>query len=572
MKKNKLSFILAIGILATGVFALFAAPSASFAQAVPGTAESSRVGGWIAPMQKLPAVQGAQEVSSSGSITAPEGAEEIRFDLTGIVIEGMTVYQESDVSGFYVGMVGKEVSLADIYELAERLTAKYRNEGYVLTQVVVPPQTIDGGSVRLQVVEGFVDKVTIQGKTRGDMAYLLPFADKIKAAKPLNAKALERYILLMNDMSGMTARAVLSPSPTVQGASDVTLVVDQKAYDLFFQVDNRGSRYLGQFQANAGVRFNNVFGLYEGVNLQVVTAPDGWPERELDHAGVTWLQPLGHEGTRLSLGGSVTSTQPGFDLEPFDIEGVAHNLSLELFHPFIRSRNENLFGTVKFNYLNSVRNDNLGLGETEDRLRVLRAGGTWQFTDRLLGANTFNGELSKGFDFLGASDKGDANMTRALGEPDFFKATLEASRLQRISDTFEIFAGATGQISPDTLLASEEFGVGGAAYGSAYDNSEITGEDGVAARAELRANNLFDTSALDAIQLYGFYDIGKVWDKDNAVVKERKRSLSSAGAGTRFTINENFSGSFEVAAPLTREVETQNDNDIRGFGTLTARF
>lgn len=567
MKKTILSLVSTAALVA--VMTLAAPAQAQ----VPSSAEPSRVGGQIAPMQpSLSSPQGMPGVSSGGPVTAPAGAENVKFTLNSVAIDGMSAYQESAVSPLYAGMIGQTITLADVYALAEKMTAKYRNEGYILTQVVVPPQTIAGGNIKLRVVEGFIDQVKIQGRTRAEMDFLAPFADKIRASKPLNAKALERYILIMNDLSGMSARAVLSPSPGVAGASDVTLVVDQKPYDLFFQVDNRGSRYLGAFQANAGVRFNNLFGLYEGLNLQVVTAPDGWPSRELDYVSLTWSQPIGHEGTKLNLAASITSTEPGYDLKPFEVEGVAHNYSLELSHPFIRSRNENLIGTFKFNYLNSERSDNLGLGKTEDRLRVVRLGGTWQFTDRFVGINTFSGELSKGLDILGASDKLEAGLTRALGDPEFFKGTMEISRLQRLSDMFELYGAVAGQMSANTLLASEEFGVGGASFGSAYDNSEITGEDGVAARLELRANGLYQLSSVNSLQVYTFYDIGKVWDTDNAVLKERERSLASAGLGSRFTINENFSGSFEVAAPLTRQVQTSRDNDIRGFGVLTARF
>lgn len=553
----------------TAIAVLFSA-SVSFAQAVPSSAEPSRVGGQIAPMQAPTLSTAAPAVASGGTISAPNGAEKVKLTLQSVTVDNMTVYTEKQIAYLYKDMIGKQISLADVYGIAEKLTAKYRNEGYVLTQVVIPPQTIDGGNVRLRVVEGFVENVTIQGATQNNIGYMQEFADKIKAAKPLNAKSLERYVLLMNDLSGVSARAVLSPSKT-PGASDVTLIVEQKPYDLFFQVDNRGSRYLGALQANAGVRLNNIFGMYEAINLQTVTAPDGWPTRELDYFGASWTQPLNHEGTRMTLSGSVTSTAPGFDLEAFDVRGLAKSAGVEVTHPFVRSRMQNLFGSVKFNYLNSERKDNLGLGTTEDRLRVLRAGGTWQFTDKMVGINTMTAELSKGLSILGASDKNDAGLTRALGDPDFFKSTLEISRLQRLSDKFELFASASGQKSSHTLLASEEFGIGGATYGSAYDNSEITGEDGIAFRTELRVNNAFDHS-FDMLQFYGFYDVGKVWDRDNAIVKDQERSLASTGLGSRFTINQNWAGSVEVAVPLTRKVETQGDNDPRAFGALTARF
>ena len=551
--------------------ALILSSSAAYAQAVPSSAEPSRVGGQIAPMPSTVVTTPGAKLSSQGRVSAPAGSDKVKFTLKSVAVDGMTTYQSDAVKSLYADEIGKTVSLAYVYDLAERLTAKYRNEGFVLTQVVVPPQTIETGAIKLRVVEGFIDQVNIEGKTRKDIDYLRKYADKIRAAKPLNAKALERYVLLMNDLSGMSVRAVLVPSPKTPGASDVTLVVDQKAYNFFFQTDNRGSRYLGPFQVNAGVRFNNAFGFYEGLNAQIVTAPEGVQHRELDYFGLNWTQPIGYEGTKVAFGGSVTATEPGFDLTPFAVQGLAHNASVDLTHAFIRSRNNNLYGSVKFNFLNSTRTDNLGLGATEDHVRVLRGGGSWQYTDKYVGINVLTAELSKGLDVFGASDKNDANKTRALGDAQFFKGTLEMSRLQRLSDRFELFASATGQKSANNLLASEEFGVGGVAYGSAYDSSEITGEDGLAARTELRANNLVPTG-WDLLQFYGFYDVGKVWDRDNATAKDRQRALASTGLGLRVTFSENFAGSFEYAVPLTRDVDTNNNDNPRAFGSLTAKF
>ncbi|MBI1216717.1 MAG: ShlB/FhaC/HecB family hemolysin secretion/activation protein [Alphaproteobacteria bacterium] len=538
---------------------------------VPGSAEASRVQGQIAPMQ----VPGAPEVSAPapgmGKVNAPEGAGKITFVLKAVTLDGVTVYAPAQLKPFYGAMIGKKISLANIYALAQKLTVKYRNDGYILSQVIIPPQTIEDGAVRLQAVEGFVDKVTVQGGDGKDRAMLQRLAQKIAAQKPLNAKTLERYILLMNDMAGVSARAVLSPSAHTAGASDVTVVVKQKPYDVFLQADNRGSRYLGPLQANAGTRLNDAFGLGEGINLQLVSAPDGQPHRELDYAGLSWSQPLDGEGTVLTLGGNVTTTRPGYTLASFDVHGLAHAYNLAISHPFIRSRAENLYCTVKFDYLDSTRNDNLGLGATEDRLRVLRLGATWQVADRLMGVNTVSAELSRGLPVLNASRKGDAGLTRALGDPKFFKGTMQLSRVQGVYDGVDLYAALSGQWSANTLLASEEFGVGGANFGSAYDSSEITGENGLAARLELRANNPFP-SAADLVQLYGFYDIGKVWDWDNAVVKDRRQSLADMGFGTRVNFNATLSGSLELAVPLTRRVQTSNDKRPRLFGALTAKF
>lgn len=549
-------------------FAWLAFHSQAFAQAVPGSAEAPRVGGQIAPIQtQQDLVQGAAAVSSGGTSVAPEGAEQIKLVLKELKIDGMTAYGGVEAEAVYRDKLGKEVTLADIYAIADALTAKYRNEGYILTQVVVPPQTIDNGVVHLLVVEGYIAKVDIQGQARNNTGLLEGFADKIRASKPLNSKVLERYLLLINDLSGMQARAVLSPSAT-PGASDLTLVVAQKPYDLFFQADNRGSRYLGPLQLNAGVQLSNTFGLFEGISLQAVETPNN---HEMAFGSLTWTQPLNYEGTRLSLGLTQTNTAPGHTLSQFDVEGRAHGLNLELAHPLLRSRDLNFYITGKFNYLNSTRRDNLGGPKTEDRLRVARAAAMLQFADSFLGQNTLNTEVSKGLGLFDASDEGDANLTRALGDPQFTKITAEVSRVQRLTNTLDLFLSATGQATRDTLLASEEFGVGGQSYGSGYDNSEVTGEHGFAARAELRLNNPIEMPA-QLVQFYGFYDGGRVWDKDNILQKDRQRSVTSAGAGVRANVTDNFAATVELAVPLTRRVEAERDNNPRVFGSLTLRY
>lgn len=558
-------------LLSAIVFCAAFAAAPSFAQ-VPSSAEPSRVGGQIAPapFAAIPEVGG--KVTSGGGVAAPAGAEKVKFTLKSVKIEGETVYDEAALAATYNGMTGTVISLADVFAIAERMTAKYRNDGYILTQVVVPPQTIEGGNIRFRVVEGFVQNVTVQGDTRKNVAWLQGFADKIRASKPLNSKTLERYVLLINDLAGMNARAVLAPSKT-PGASDITIIVSQKNYDAFFQVDNRGTYFLGPLQASLGGRLNNALGWYEGLNMQVAVAPDNWADDkpEMLYFGFSWQQPLNHEGTKVTVGGSFTDTGPEYTLTPLDVDGIAKAVNFELSHPFIRSRNMNLYGSVKFNFLNSDRNDNLGLGGAHDKLRVLRAGGTFQFTDGWLGINTVSGELSKGIDILGATDQSDPFKSRALGDPEFFKGWGEISRVQRITNKLEAFLSASGQLSANTLLASEEFGVGGVNYGSAYDNSEITGEDGFSARFEMRVNNPVQLP-VNLLQLYGFYDGGQVNDPDNAVVKARRRSIVSAGGGARVNVNENFAGTLEVAVPLTAEVLTERDNDPRIFTSITGKF
>ena len=553
--------------LCTALFLLILPVKSFAAVIVPSTADPARAQQQIAPPP--PEVHAVSPSTAAPAITpqqAPAGADKIVFVLSGIQIDGMTVYKDTDVAPLYQKLVGQKISLVDIYALANELTAKYRNDGYILSQVIVPPQHIKDGHITLRAVEGYIDEVHIQNKTKNDTAsYYEGYGDMIKMSRPLNEHVLEKYMLIMNDLPGITAKSVLSPSPYTQGASDLTITVEHKDYDASAETDNRGSRFIGPEQYNVSGRLNNVFGQNEGITVRGALANNNM---KADIFGLTY--PIGYMGTMINFNASFTTTNPGFTLAQFDIRGMTHDYYLSITQPFIRSRNENLSAGLKLEYFDSTRTDNLGDPEIEDRLRIERINVQYQNADRFQGMNTFTTELSNGIDALNASETGDANMSEADADPQFFKATMEATRTQALPDIYELYVAATGQRSADNLPSSELFGVGGASYGSAYDSSEITGKDGMAGRLELRANTIVPD--VQRLQPYTFYDIGKIWDPQSTESSDRILSIADVGVGLRLLVNPNLSGSFEYAKPLTKPISSTDSKSGRAFYMLTAKF
>ncbi|HIF33642.1 MAG TPA: ShlB/FhaC/HecB family hemolysin secretion/activation protein, partial [Planctomycetaceae bacterium] len=71
-------------------------------------------------------------------------------------VDGSTVYSGRDLLPLYENFLGSEVSLTDVFQIARRITVKYRGDGYILSRAVVPAQQIQAGVVTIDVVEGFV--------------------------------------------------------------------------------------------------------------------------------------------------------------------------------------------------------------------------------------------------------------------------------------------------------------------------------------------------------------------------------------------------------------------------------
>lgn len=541
-----------------------------------GIADPGRLQDDLRRDRAMPGLGADIEIKQMQLVGAPEGAENIRFVLGRLEIDGLGVYSEADLQPIYADKVGTEISLAELYEIANRITLKYRNSGYILTQVVIPPQTIEGGTARVQIVEGYVHNVTIQADTAQEgpaLDLIRSYAEHIRTGTALNARTLERHLLLINDLPGVSARGVLSPSPDTPGASDVTIIVERDPYEALLGVNNYGSRYLGPVNLTASGTANSMLRMNEALTGQVVVAPDSG--YELAYGALAYEQPIGPWGTKVTVFGSVTDTDPGYDLEEFDVRGHSNLYSVQLRHPFIRSRSENLYGHLLFDWRDVESSNNIE-NTREDRIRAARAGLGYEFLDTLIGVafNAIELEVSKGLDILGASEEGRGSLTRDRGDPQFTKITAEFQRLQRLSGSVNLLMAGRGQLSDGPLLASEEFGVGGFDIGRAFDSSEIVGDEGMSGKAELQWNNPFGAAGgyVEKTQVYSFFDAGRVWNDDATTSSTKSDTLTSAGAGFRVNFTGGTEADFALAFPLNRDVQTQKDDDPRAYFSLVKKF
>ena len=538
---------------------LLALASPAGAQTVPSTAQPGMVEKRFEQKEPAQAAPGARvSVTRESPVSREMQAklERTTFVLNKVVISGATVFTPADLSFAYGDMLGKRISLADAQTIVKRITTHYRQHGYMLSQAIVPSQNVRNGALNIQVVEGYIASVTVQGEVEDSYRGILAsYGENIKSHRPLKADDLERYILLMDDLPGATAKGMVRPSPTQSGASDLVVTVTHKMYDASYALDNRGSKYVGPFQHTATVSANSLLGMYDRTTARLITTS---PASELRFVDLQHEEQLSSEGTKAILTGSYSRTEPGDALKSQQIDGTSFFLQGKVTHPFLRSRPENLIGRLAFDTRDTTT-DSAGAEITDDRLRVLRAGANYDFIDQFGGAVVFDSEISQGLDTIGATGSG-TNRTRTDGDADFTKVMLDASRLQSLGGGFSILTSMTSQYSFSRLLAAEQFILGGAIFGRAYDPAELAGDSGVAGKVELRYGRQVGAEYLNAYQVYGFYDIGSIWIRDAGVGIESQQSMASAGLGVRTNLTENAFANLELAFPLTRDASNQGNH------------
>lgn len=497
-------------------------------------------------------------------------ADQVRFELRRLTVLGSTIYSDEDLLPLYQDKLNQQVSLLDIYAIADRITAKYRNDGYILSQAMVPAQTIEGGEIQLQVVEGYISDVRFSEETPGFRDILEDYGEKIRQNKPLTAEVLERYLLLMNDLPGGYARATLIPSKTEQAAAELLITFAQSAFSGGASVDNRGAESLGPWRYSADFDSNSLLGLQEKFSFRGVTSGDD----ELNFLAASHEQQIGSEGVKVVLGFSYVQSNPrqlGLTIVPLDLQTESYAGSAGLTYPLIRSRSENLYLRGLFT-LNNSATKLFGVTDTEDNIRAFRIGLTYDLADRWRGISIVDAELSQGLNVFGGSSNGSFLLSRPQGQVDFSKVALYAARLQSLwAPYWSLLTAVNAQYAFSDLLSPELFSFGGEQFGRGYDPSELVGDSGVAFKTELRFTDNPQWLLLNSYTAYGFYDYGVVSQR-SPIGGDRSQSASSVGLGIRTNFGHNVSAYVELAQPLTRIVAIEGNRHPRGYIGFSIRF
>ncbi len=491
-------------------------------------------------------------------------AAKIKFHFNGIRITGMTIYTQAQILPLYRAYLGKTISLLDLQKVTYAITKKYHDAGYVLSRAILVPQHIRHGRVHIRVVEGYVKHVSIRGNPQTAWRLLLAYGKHIQQSRPLRFPVLERNVLLANDIPGIEVRSVLEPSKTV-GAADLTFIVTPKRFSGYVSTDNRGTEFYGRQQYRAGLTVYNLLGGDSTSVNGVITNKHRLWFVQADHD-----QLVGHHGQRVWVSYERTNTEPAASLADFNIKGVNTTARGEFSFPVIRSRKKNLYLSLGFNYINS-QSDMVDANLYNDRIRTVTLQSSFDLLDNLYGVNTLVFGGTQGMDVLDASQAGDTDLSRADGKPDFTKLNLTVSRLQYLPKQFSIFIAASGQYAFQPLLSSEQFAFGGSSYGYAFDPAEIIGDRGVEGKIEFRYTPTWSALPMKSLQLYTFYDIGKVWNI-SSVDQPAKASASSAGVGSRILFNKYLFLTLQWAKPIMVSADVDQGYGSRFFFSAGAQF
>ena len=545
-----------IGRAATCFFSALLIAFSAGAAAAAETSDPQRVEERLPDQPKSDTPTAPVRVDGENLAAIPE------FTLKWVAFEGVTAIGKAKAETCAAPLIGQKVGAADLIGLTECVTKLYRDEGYFLSRAIVPPQEVQGGALKLHVIEGYIASVEPSGlsQTDADAQFASTYAEH-----PARIKTFERSMLLLSDRYGYRVTSSrLASDPNDPARFTFKLAVEMVPVTWRVFGDNRGDARQGPEQGLLSVAWNSPFGASDRIMGQLFSAPADAGElifADLSY-GRSWFDGMfstefGVSASRSSAGGPL----PEFTSESDRIYG-------RMTIPVLRARRNSLWAKLQLDARNAEVTD-LEEPRTSEKTRVLRGSFAYTLVDGKTRAD-ITLEASQGLDALGASQNGEAHLSRSDSRPQFTKVRLDAALSQRLFDALDLVATGTGQWADGALPSSEEFGAGGARVGRAYDYSEIVGDRALAGALELRWTWTKLTDWLTKVQIYGFADAARVWNAGGRPSDIADASLTSAGGGVRVSVAPGLNATVEVAKPLTRDVGSQGDRTPRVFVSLAA--
>jgi hemolysin activation/secretion protein len=481
----------------------------------------------------------------------------IRVKLKAVRFSGVASVKEADLQALVRPDLGLELSFPDLDAIAVRVTTFYREHGFTVTRAYLPEQNLADGVLEIAVLEGHLGKVQVKFQSEGGRTSERVLSGLVEGAVPAGAPItnaeLERALLLENDLPNITAHGTLIPGASV-GTSDLVLEATQSGWFSrnTLEADNAGNRYSGTARAGGSVNVASPAGLGDLFSVRALSSFKGF-----DYGRFSWTVPIASSGWKAGISETATYYRLGGTLEPLKDHGDARVLGIFSVYPVVRSRDFNLYQTLTLES-KSLYDAAVTGTVANKRSNVLSLGANIDATDGWHGGGISNASATIGLGHLslgtGAADYlADQQTARSAGS--FAKIDVQASRQQRISDSWVFYSAVNGQWSSKNLDSSESLGFGGPGAVRAYPTGEAPADEGAIATIEARYNFAAPAN-LGSMQAQIFVDDGEVrlhhtpWTTFNLSKIPNSYNLKSAGVGLNLVRDNSLFVSLSVARKI----------------------
>ncbi|MEK0179543.1 ShlB/FhaC/HecB family hemolysin secretion/activation protein [Microcoleus anatoxicus] len=475
-----------------------------------------------------------------------------------IQVVGSTVLSPDEIKALVNPLEGRSATLEQLKQVADKITEIYLNRGYITSRAVLPPQTITAGVVQIQVIEGKLSKIEVEGTKRLHPAYIRNRI-RLGAGMPLSTASLEDQLRLLRvDPLFDNIEARLRAGDNEGESILIVRVSEANPFQASVSIDNYSPPSVGSERLGVSLRHRNITG-----NGDELAAAYYRSIGDSDVFDFSYRIPLNAMNGTLQLRAAPNRNsivQAPFDA--FDISGKSHLFEVSYRQPLVRSPIEEFALSGGLTYQTGrtfvageptpfgIGPDSNGVSTTtaiklgQDYIRR-DPQGVWtlrsQFT---IGTSLFDATSNEG----------------SVPDGQFLSWLGQVQRVQRLNNQHLLIVQADLQLSANSLLSSQQFVIGGGQSLRGYRQNVRSGDNGVRFSIEDRITLKRDASGIPKLQLAPFFDAGTVWNVPNNPNKLTNQTfLAGLGLGVLWEPIPRVNVRLEYALPLVR-ISDRGDN------------
>ena len=467
-------------------------------------------------------------------------------------VVGSHVFSPEEFAAVTVPFTGREVSFAELLQARSAITQLYVSRGYVTSGAFIPPQTLEGGVVKIEVIEGSLEDINITGTRRLQPSYIRSRI-RLATSTPLNVpRLLEGLQLLQLDPLIESISADLQAG-TRPGTSLLQIqVAEADTFSVTPSIDNGRSPSVGSFRRQLEVRQANLIGF--GDSLQVgYNNTDG--SNGIDASYTIPLNP--RNGTLRLFYGTTSSSIIDPDFEVLSIDANSRYYEVSYRQPVFQSSSEEFALGITASRQESraeFLEENLpfpSLGADENgrtKVSALRFFQEWtqRNSHQVLAARS---QVSLGLNLL------DSTINEGTPDSRFLSWRGQGQWVRLLAPDTLLLVRGDVQLADGSLLPSEQFGLGGQETVRGYRQDALLTDNGALLSSELRIPILRVPSVKGLLQVTPFVDMGTTWN--SAGEDPNPNSLIGAGVGLLWRMDDTFSARLDWGIPLIR-IESSN--------------
>lgn len=498
------------------------------------------------------ATAASPEPEAAEAPVAPKPAvvlEDKRFDILEYVIEGNTTLPPARIEETVYPFMGERKTIEDVQQAREALEKAYHASGYLTVFVTIPEQQVQNGKVRLQVVEGKVERLRVSGSRYYSLGAIKAGAAELEEGNVPNFNAVQKELGDLNRNPSRRITPVLRAG-RIPGTVEAELKVDdQRPLHASVEVNDRYSRDTSKTRLSAAARYDNLWQRGHSLNLNFQIAPEA-PEESRVFV-TTYVAPLASgntfaayavaSDTDVTTVGGINSIGKGtilglrYILPLRPLPGLFHSLSLGV--DYKDYKDSVLFGSsqdsnLPISYMPFTLGYDISLNDKNDQTQL---------------------GLSTVFSLRGVvSDSAEFSAKRTGADANFAYLKADFRHRHTFDNGLSLAENLSAQFTDSPLISNEQMAAGGVDSVRGYPESAALGDRGWRVGLELRSPPLAGewSPGLNELNLLGFAEAARLQYLEPGAFQESRFELASVGLGVRFRAVKWLTGALDYAWPL----------------------